>query len=66
MKHNLPTIVTFDRSLYWKAAEIITDAPQNRCLKTLFFVLMLDCLLTLMNMLGPKDPLLKESVPKHP
>ena len=33
MKHNLPTIVTFDQPLYWKAAEIIIDAPQNSHLK---------------------------------
>ncbi|KAH3709062.1 hypothetical protein DPMN_068522 [Dreissena polymorpha] len=27
--HNLHTIVTFDQLLYWKAAEIIIDAPQS-------------------------------------
>ncbi|KAH3830928.1 hypothetical protein DPMN_104185 [Dreissena polymorpha] len=29
MKHNLPTIVTFDKPLYWKAAIIIIEAPQT-------------------------------------
>ena len=50
MKHNLPTIVTFDQPLYWKAAEIIIDAPQNSHLKGI--VLMLGCFHTLMNLLG--------------
>ena len=50
MKHNLPTIVTFDQPLYWKAAEIIIDAPQSSHLKGI--VLMLECFHTLMNLLG--------------
>ena len=50
MKHNLPTIVTFDQPLYWKAAEIIIDAPQRSHLKGI--VLMLGCFHTLMNLLG--------------
>ena len=50
MKHNLPTIVTFDQPLYWKAAEIIIDAPQSSHLKGI--VLMLGCFHTLMNLLG--------------
>ncbi|KAH3863021.1 hypothetical protein DPMN_025997 [Dreissena polymorpha] len=31
MKHNLSTILTFDKPLYWKAAEIIIDVPQRSC-----------------------------------
>ena len=50
MKHNLPTIVTFDQPLYWKAAEIIIDVPQNSHLKRI--VLLLGCFHTLMNLLG--------------
>jgi len=50
MKHNLPTIVTFYQPLYWKAAEIIIDAPQSSHLKGI--VLMLGCFHTLMNLLG--------------
>ena len=50
MKHKLPTIVTFDQPLYWKAAEIIIDAPQNSYLKPI--VLLLGCFHTLMNLLG--------------
>ena len=50
MKHNLPTIVTFDQPLYWKAAEIIIDAPQSSHLKGI--VLMLGCFHTIMNLLG--------------
>ena len=40
ISHNLPTIVTFDQPLYWKAAEIIIDVPQSSHLKGI--VLMLD------------------------
>ena len=50
MKHNLPTIVTFNQPLYWKAAEIMIDAPQSSYLKDI--VLMLGCFHTLMNLLG--------------
>ena len=50
ISHNLPTIVTFDQPLYWKAAEIIIDAPQSSHLKGI--VLMLGCFHTLMNLLG--------------
>ena len=50
MKHNLPTIVTFDQPLYWKAAEIIIDAPQNSHLTGV--VPMLGCFHTLINLLG--------------
>ena len=50
MRHNLPTIVTFDQPLYWKATEIIIDAPQSSHLKGI--VLMLGCFHTLMNLLG--------------
>ena len=37
MKHNLPTIVTFHQPLYWKAAEIIIDAPEMVTGKVLFW-----------------------------
>ena len=50
MKHNLPTIVIFDQPLYWKAAVIIIDAPQNSHLTGV--VLMLGCSHTLMILLG--------------
>ncbi len=50
MKHNLPVIVRFDQPLYWKAAEIIIDAPQDSYLKDI--VLLLGCFHTLMNLLG--------------
>ena len=50
IKHKLPTIVTFDQPLYWKAAEIIIDAPQNSSLKGI--VLLLGCFHALMNLLG--------------
>ena len=50
ISHNLPTIVTFDQPLYWKAAEIIIDAPQSSHLKGI--VLMLGCFHMLMNLLG--------------
>lgn len=47
---NLPTIVTFDQPLYWKAAEILIGAPQSSHLKGI--VLMLGCFHTLMNVMG--------------
>ena len=47
---NLPTIVTFDQPLYWKAAEIITDAPESSHLKSI--VLMMGGFHMLMNLLG--------------
>ena len=28
IKHNAPPIITLDQALYWKAAEIILDAPE--------------------------------------
>ena len=57
MKHNLHTIVNFDQPLYWKAAEIIIDAPQNSHLKGV--VLMLGCFHTLMNLLWAIGTLMK-------
>ncbi|KAH3794898.1 hypothetical protein DPMN_148437 [Dreissena polymorpha] len=50
MKHNLPTILMFDKPWYWKAADIIIDEPHNSCLKSI--VLMLVCFHTLVNLLG--------------
>ena len=52
IKHNAPPIITFDQPLYWKAAEIIVDAPQSSPLKTI--VLMLRGFHTFMNLLGWK------------
>ena len=49
-KHQVPPIITFDQPLYWKAAEIITDAPEASQLKNI--VLMLGCFHTFMNLLG--------------
>ena len=50
IKHKAPTIITFDQPLYWKAAEIIMDAPQSSPLKSI--VLMLGGFHTFMNLLG--------------
>ncbi len=50
MKHHLSPVITFDQPLYWKAAEIIIDAPQNSHLKGI--VLLLGCFHTFMNLLG--------------
>lgn len=49
-KHHAPPIITFDQPLYWKAAEIITDAPKGSHLKNT--VLMLGTFHTFMNLLG--------------
>ncbi|KAH3738946.1 hypothetical protein DPMN_045590 [Dreissena polymorpha] len=46
MKHSLPSMSTFGKPWYWKAAEIIIDMPQSSCLKSI--VLMLGCFHTLM------------------
>lgn len=48
--HSITPIITFDQPLYWKASEIILDAPQNSHLKDI--VLLLGCFHTLMNLLG--------------
>ena len=49
MKYYVVPIITFDQPLYWKAAELIIDAPQNNLKK---IVLMLGCFHTFMNLLG--------------
>ena len=49
-KHQVSPIITFDQPLYWKATEIISDAPQNSSLKEV--VLLLGCFHTFMNFLG--------------
>ena len=49
-KHNMPPVITFDQPLFWKAAEIIMDAPQSSQLKCI--VLLLGCFHTFMNLLG--------------
>ena len=43
-------IITFDQPLYWKAAEIILDSPENDNLRKI--VLMLGSFHTFMNLLG--------------
>ena len=50
MKYKLSPIITFDQPLYWKAAEIINDAPESSNLKGI--VLLLGCFHTFMNLLG--------------
>ena len=50
IKYHVPPIITFDQPLYWKAAEIIMDAPESSQLKSI--VLMLGCFHTFMNLLG--------------
>ena len=49
-KYHVPPVITFDQPLYWKASEIIADAPQNSHLKSI--VVMLGCFHTFMNVLG--------------
>ena len=50
VKHCITPIITFDQPLYWKASEIILDAPQNSPLKEI--ILLLGSFHTLMNLLG--------------
>ena len=57
MKHNLQTIVIFDKPMYWKSAEIIIDVPKSSHPKGI--VLMLECFHTRMNMLGAIGTLMK-------
>ena len=59
IKHHVPPIITFDQSLFWKAAEIIRDAPQSCQLKSI--VLMLGCFHTFMNLLGAIGTLMEGS-----
>ena len=49
-KENKTPIVTFDQPLYWKAASIILDSPDNYSLRGI--VLMLGSFHTFMNLLG--------------
>ena len=55
MLHHVTPIITFDQPLYWKAAEIIIDAPQNNLER---IVLMLGSFHTFMNLLGAKGTLM--------
>ena len=48
-KYHVSPVITFDQPLYWKAADIIIDAPENSYLKQTF--LMLGCFHTFMNLL---------------
>ena len=59
IKHHVPPIITFDQPLYWKAAEIIMDAPESSQLKSI--VLMLGCFQTFMNLLGAIGTLMEGS-----
>ena len=58
-KHNMPPIISFDQLLYWKAAEIIVDVPENSSLKTIFLIL--GCFHTFMNLLGAIETLMEVS-----
>ena len=50
IRHHVPPVITFDQPLYWKAAEIISAAPENSHLKGI--VLRLGTFHTFMNLLG--------------
>ena len=49
-RHNIPAVITFDQPLFWKASEIINNAPTHSHLKEI--VLMLGSFHTFMNLLG--------------
>lgn len=49
-KHHFPPVLTFDQPLYWKANEIVYDAPERSHLKDI--VLLLGSFHTFMNLLG--------------
>ena len=57
VRHNVTPIITFDQPLYWKAAEIISAAPENSHLKQI--VLMLGSFHTFMNLLGAVGKLME-------
>ena len=59
MKYHVVPIITFDQPLYWKAAELIIDAPQNNLKKIL---LMLGCFHTFMNLLGAIGTLIQSNL----
>ena len=49
-KHSMPTIITFDQPLFWKASEIVNAAPDDSPIRNV--VLLLGSFHTLMNLLG--------------
>ena len=38
-KHNVATIITFDQPLFWKAAEIVNDVPDNSPIRNVMLLL---------------------------
>ena len=49
-RYGIPTVVTLDQQLFWKASEIILDSPKDSHIKDI--VLMLGSFHLLMNLLG--------------
>lgn len=49
-KQNVPPIITFDQPLFWKASEIVNEAPDNSPIRDV--VLLLGSFHTFMNLLG--------------
>ena len=56
-KHDLSPVVTFDQSLYWKAAQIIQSSPPDSHLRSI--VLLLGCFHLIMNLLGAISTLME-------
>jgi hypothetical protein len=50
MKYHIPPVITFDQLLFWKASEIVSNAPERSHLKEV--VLLLGGFHTFMNLLG--------------
>ena len=49
-KYNAPPVITFDQPLFWKASEIISQAPENSLIRQVGLIL--GSFHTLMNLLG--------------
>ena len=58
-KCNFPPVVTFDQPLFWKASELLEEAPDNSPLKDV--ILLLGSFHTFMSLLGVKGTLMDGS-----
>ena len=63
IRHHVPPVITFDQPLYWKAAEIISAAPENSYLKGV--ILRLGTFHMFMNLLGAIGTLMMGTGPQN-
>ena len=58
-KHNMPTIITFDEPLFWKASEMTNAVPDDSPIRNV--ILLLGSFHTFMNVLGAIGTLMEAS-----